>query len=46
MQNTLFGAFDDLLRTKIEAAVASGTYDVGVEALVAESLKVTDRRTL
>jgi hypothetical protein len=46
MQNTLFGAFDDLPRTKIEAAVASGAYDVGVEALVGDSLKVTDRRTL
>jgi predicted RNA methylase len=46
MQNTLFGVFDDLLRTRIEGAVASGTYDVGVETVTAESLKVTDRRTL
>ena len=46
MQNTLFGVFDDLLRTRIEGAIASGTYDVGVETLTAESLKVTDRRTL
>jgi predicted RNA methylase len=46
MQNTLFGVFDDLLRTRIEGAVASGTYDVGVEIVTAESLKVTDRRTL
>ena len=46
MQNTLFGVFDDLLRTRIEGAIASGTYDVGVETVTAESLTVTDRRTL
>src|SRR6266853_1652027 len=46
MQNTLFGVFDDLLRTRIEGAIGSGTYDIGVETLTAESLKVTDRRTL
>ena len=38
--------FEDLLRTKIEGAIASGTYDVGVETLTAESLVVTDRRAL
>ncbi len=46
MQNTLFGVFDDLLRTRIEGAIASGTYDVGIETVTAESLRVTDRRTL
>jgi hypothetical protein len=46
LQNTLFGVFEDLLRAKIEGAQASGTYDVGVETLTAESLVVTDRRTL
>jgi hypothetical protein len=46
MQNTLFGMFDDLLRTRIEGAIASGTYDVGVETVTAESLRITDRRTL
>ena len=46
LQNTLFGVFEDLLRTRIEGAVASGTYDLGVETLTAESLIVTDRRTL
>jgi hypothetical protein len=35
-----------LARTRIEGAIASGTYDVGVETVTAESLKVTDRRTL
>jgi predicted RNA methylase len=46
LQNTLFGVFEDLLRTRIEGAVASGTYDLGVETLTAESLIVTERRTL
>jgi len=46
LQNTLFGVFEDLLRAKIEGAVASGTYDIGVETIMAASLLVTDRRTL
>jgi len=46
LQNTLFGVFENLLRTRIEGAIASGTYDLGVETLTAESLSVTDRRTL
>ena len=46
LQHTLFGVFDDLLRAKVEGAMASGTYDIGVETIIAESLLVTDRRTL
>jgi hypothetical protein len=46
LQNTLFGVFEDLLRANIEGAVASGTYDLGVETLIAESLTIIDRRTL
>jgi predicted RNA methylase len=46
LQNTLFAVFEDLLRTRIEGAIASGTYDLGVETVTAESLIVTDRRTL
>jgi len=46
LQNTLFGVFEDLLRTRIEGAIASGTYDLGVETVTAESLIVTDRRTV
>jgi predicted RNA methylase len=46
LQNTLFGVFEDLLQAKIEAAIAAGTYDVGVETLTAESLRVTARRTI
>jgi predicted RNA methylase len=46
LQNTLFGVFEDLLRTKIEGATASGTYDLGVETVTAESLRVVDRRAV
>jgi hypothetical protein len=46
LQNTLFGAFEELLQAKLEGARAAGTYDVGVETLVAESLTVTDRRAV
>jgi hypothetical protein len=46
LQNTLFGVFEDLLRSKIEGAFASGIYDLGVETVTAESLIVTERRIL
>ena len=46
LQNTLFGVFEDLLRAKIEGAITSGTYDLGVETLTAESLAIAERRTL
>src|SRR5260221_3306603 len=46
LQNTLFTAFEQLLTARIEGAVASGTYDVGLETLRAESFAVTDRRAI
>jgi predicted RNA methylase len=46
MQNTLFAAFEALLEAKIEGAVASGTYDVGVETIAAASLRIVERRTI
>jgi len=46
LQNVLFGVFENLLRAKIEGAVASGTYDLGVETVTAESLRITDRHTI
>ena len=45
-QNTLFGAFEDLLRAKIEGAIASGVYDLGVETVTADSLRIIERRTV
>ena len=44
LQNILFTAFEQLLTARIEGAIASGTYDVGLETLRAESFVVTDRR--
>jgi len=46
LQGTLFTAFEQLLAAKIEGAIASGTYDVGLETLVAESFVITDRQTI
>jgi len=46
LQNILFTAFEQLLATRIEGAMASGTYDVGLETLIAESFTVTDRQTI
>ena len=46
LQNTLFAAFEELLEARIEAAVAAGIYDVGVETLTTESFRVIERRTV
>lgn len=46
LQNVLFTVFEQLLTARIEGAVASGSYDVGLETLSAESFAVTDRRTI
>src|SRR3546814_20195799 len=46
LQCVLFTAFERLLNAKIEGAIASGSYDVGLETLRAESFIVTDSRTI
>jgi C-terminal domain on Strawberry notch homologue/P-loop containing NTP hydrolase pore-1 len=46
MQNRLFAVFEDLLSGKIEGAIAANSYDSGVETIKADSLVVTDRRTV
>jgi hypothetical protein len=46
LQGVLFTAFEQLLNAKIEGAIASGVYDVGLETLRAESFVVTDRRVI
>jgi predicted RNA methylase len=46
LQNILFTSFEQLLAARIEGAIASGTYDVGLETLTAESFTVTDRQTI
>ena len=46
LQNQFFELFEELLATRVEAAIASGTYDVGLETLMAESLTVTEPRRI
>ncbi|MBN9672198.1 strawberry notch-like NTP hydrolase domain-containing protein [Roseibium aggregatum] len=46
LQGILFAAFERLLDARIEGAIASGTYDLGLETLTVESFVVTDRRTI
>ena len=46
LQGILFTAFEQLLEAKIEGAIASGIYDVGLETLTAESFIVTDRTAI
>ena len=45
-QNSLFAAFEELLQARIEAAVAAGTFDHGVETVTAESLRIAARQTI
>lgn len=46
LQNILFAAFEQLLAARIEGAIASGTYETGLETLRAESFVVTSRQTI
>jgi hypothetical protein len=46
LQGIIFTAFEQLMNAKIEGAIASGVYDVGLETLRAESFTVTDRQTI
>jgi len=46
LQNLLFEVFDGLMNARIEAAVAAGTFDMGLETLRAESLSIVQRRTV
>ncbi|WP_246050815.1 strawberry notch family protein [Asticcacaulis tiandongensis] len=46
LQEILFTAFEQLLEAKIEGAITSGVYDVGLETLTAESFIVTDRQVI
>jgi hypothetical protein len=46
LQNVVFTAFEQLLTARVDGAIASGTYDVGLETLQADSLVVSSRRTI
>jgi hypothetical protein len=41
MQNILFTVFEQLLSAKVESAISAGSYDLGLETLVADSFTVT-----
>lgn len=45
-QNALFDAFEELIMSRIESAIAAGTYDLGLETIRAESLTIADRITI
>ncbi|GFE72297.1 hypothetical protein CFPU101_49070 [Chroococcus sp. FPU101] len=46
LQNALFEEFEVRVESKIEEAISSGSYEVGVETLKAESLKVIERKVI
>jgi predicted RNA methylase len=46
LQDVLFTAFEGLLAARIEGAIASGVYEIGLETLKAESFAISDRRTI
>ncbi|PBC09398.1 strawberry notch family protein [Mesorhizobium sp. WSM3859] len=46
LQGVLFTAFEQLLTAKVEGAIRSGVYDIGLETLQAESFAVTDARVI
>lgn len=46
MQNILFSVFEQLLSAKVESAIAAGTYDLGLETLIADSFTVTDSQSI
>jgi predicted RNA methylase len=46
LQGILFDAFEGLLQARIDGAIASGTYDIGLETLRAERFTVLDRTVI
>ncbi|GHE71878.1 methylase [Camelimonas fluminis] len=46
LQAILFSAFEQLLQARVDGAIASGTYDLGLETLRAESFTLTGRQVI
>ncbi|HWK43012.1 MAG TPA: strawberry notch family protein [Croceibacterium sp.] len=46
LQAILFSAFEQLLQARVDGAIASGTYDLGLETLRAENFTVTGRQVI
>ena len=45
-QNQLFAELEERIAANIEAAIEAGSYEVGVETVIADSLRVAGRETL
>lgn len=45
-QNALFQHFESILAGLIESAIAAGTYEIGLETITAESLRIVSRKTV
>lgn len=45
-QNAIFGYLEDRIEAEIDAAIAAGTFEVGVETLSAERFEVLSRRSI
>ncbi|MCP4701540.1 MAG: methylase [Gammaproteobacteria bacterium] len=45
-QNTLFAEFEERINARIEEAVKAGTFDVGVETIIANAITVDNRQTI
>lgn len=45
-QNAIFGYLEERIEAEIDAAIAAGTFEVGVETLTAERFEVLSRRTI
>ncbi|MDB9529551.1 strawberry notch family protein [Oscillatoria sp. CS-180] len=46
LQNDLFEVFEMLVETRVEAAIATGTFESGVETIQADKLAVVDRNVV
>lgn len=46
MQDRLFGYLEERIEAEVDAAVASGQFEIGVETLQAERFTVTNRQTI
>lgn len=45
-QNAIFGYLEERIEAEVEAAIAAGTYEIGVEQLTAERFDIVSERTI
>lgn len=46
LQNIAFEAFEKIIDTRVEKAIAAGSYDVGIETLTGDSIRIISRETI